>query len=343
MGTKVTLYGHGAYGTREWSIWNDGNVIKIHANGAMYEEPINEGKAGRSIEEQVDLRIRARIRSKLSQGFKRTRGELGDVTTNQLGFVSPMLAQHAKNARGLVPNNCYVQPKLDGHRCLINSEYAYSRGGKIIDTIPEIQSALNLPKGATIDGELYFHGAPLQTIASWAKRRQEATLNLAIHVYDVVMPNAKFTERLSWIQRNIKINEYVKVVDTEMFNPERKVSDYYMSHRRAGFEGAILRPKFGLYEPGKRSKTLLKVKMRFDDEFLCRDVIPDKVGNGVLILETKEGNQFKTVAPGPNFIKHSTLENKEKFIGKYVTCEYAELSIDKIPQHCVAIRWRNDI
>ena len=109
------------------------------------------------------------------------------------------------------------------------------------------------------------------------------------------------------------------------------------------YEGGILRPDLGTYDAGKRSKTLLKVKKRFDDEFKCVKVIPDKVGNGILILKAKNGLLFKTVAPGNHYEKRLALVNKERLVDKMVTCEYAELSTDGIPQHCVAIRWRKDI
>lgn len=345
MDNKVTLYGHGSYGTRVWSIWSEENIIKIQANGQLYEETIHEGKAGRSIEQQVQLRIEARVRNKLSQGFKASKEELGNEVTNQLGLYSPMLAQHAKNTKRVDLAKCFVQPKLDGHRCLVNSEVAYSRGGKLIETIPEILQQLDVPEGVTLDGELYAHGYPLQTIASWAKRRQQHTLKLQFHVYDIIVPddNLSFLDRFNWITDNVKVTENVKIVDTHPFSDRDSVLDWYQSHRRGGFEGSILRPYGGKYEIGKRSKNLLKVKMRFDDEFKCVDILEDKVGNGVLLLETKEGKQFKTVAPGPQFVKREQFLNKEAYIGKYVTCEYAELSIDKIPQHCVAIRWRNDI
>jgi hypothetical protein len=60
-------------------------------------------------------------------------------------------------------------------------------------------------------------------------------------------------------------------------------------------------------------------------------------------LETKEGKPFKTFAPGTYSDKERALVYKERIIGKYVTCEYADLTKEGIPFHCVAIRWRYDI
>lgn len=346
MQDEVTLYAKGEYGVKVWKIWSEGSTIHILANGGRYTEEITEGKAGRSVGEQIALRIKARVRNKLASGFKNTREEaIASSNTNQIGLIRPMLATHAKDNKHFNIRTCYIQPKLDGHRCLINSDIAYSRGGKEIDTIPEIQAALNLPEGVTIDGELYSHGVPLQTVASWAKRRQEGTLRLGIHVYDIITEDdTPFSERFRMVQELIEETQYTHIVDTQKWEVGMSLDQMYALHRQKGYEGSILRPALGKYEAGKRSKTLLKVKKRFDGEFKCVDVLPSREGDlGILLLETQEGKQFKTIAPGCYAEKVSTLINKENFIGRRVTCEYAELSIEKIPQHCVAIRWRRDL
>jgi ATP-dependent DNA ligase len=340
MSTK--LYGNGSYGNRVWEIWNDHNKILIKANGIIYEEIVEEGKAGKTLSQQVDLRMEARIRNKLASGFKATKEELGAVNTNQLGLVMPMLAVHSKNVRHKNFKKMWIQPKLDGHRCLMNSEIMYTRGGKEITTCPEIMDSINIPEGMTLDGELYVHGYSLQQVASWAKRRQPATLKLALHVYDIVT-TGNFSERHELLKQVVTENEFIKVVDTRRYNTEEALAEHYSYYRVNGYEGAILRPDHGTYDAGKRSKTLMKVKMRFDGEYECIDINPDRVGNGVLMLKTPEGREFKTVAPGPNYAKAQQLANKSQFIGRFVTCEYAELSLTRVPQHCVAIRWRKEI
>ena len=340
---ETTLYGKGVHGTNVWKIWAEDNVIKIHANGAIYEEVVMRGLASRSLDEQVELRVNARIRSKLDGGFKRTKEELKGEITNQLGLVAPMLATPLKNVRNVKFEDCFVQPKLDGHRCLINSDGAYSRRGKVIETIPEVLSSLDIPEGITLDGELYCHGVPLQTIASWAKRRQRDTLRLKFHVYDIIGTGEKFSKRYEDLIKIVKQNEFVELVETTHFNPEQEVYDYYRHYRDSGYEGAILRPEDGGYEIGKRSKKLIKVKMRYDGEYLCKDIIPSRDGWGIAVLMTPEGREFKTLCPGDVHTKKKTLDQKNDFIGRHLTCEYAELSLDKVPQHCVAIRWREDI
>lgn len=339
------LYGNGSFGIKEWKIWSDGNVIYIAANGSIHTETINEGKAGRSIEEQIKLRINARVRSKLDHGFKRTKEELLVGNTNQLGLPLPMLA-HAPSNSELIridKSECYIQPKLNGHRCLIGEDGAYSRKGKEIDSIKEIIKSLPIPHGLIYDGELYCHGVPLQRISSWVKRRQKDTLNLQFHIYDVIAPGLQYKERLEVIRRSVKENEYVRLVETEEYDTNINVFDYWMEYKNSGYEGGILRPFEGMYEVGKRSRDLIKIKSRFDAEFECIDIVPSRDGYGILVLKTKEGKEFKTFAPGTYYDKMSALRNKERYIGKLVTVEYAELTEDNVPFHCVATGWRTDL
>lgn len=340
----MKLYGNGVHGTRVWEIWNEGNIIHVKANGVLYKEEIRVGKGGKTIQQQVELRKEARIRSKLSSGFKKTAEELGKVNTNQLGLVMPMLAIHSKQVRHKNFKKMWIQPKLDGHRCLMNRDIMYTRGGKEITQCPEIMESISLPDDITLDGELYVHGYNLQTVASWAKKRQEGTLKLALHVYDIIGDgNLTFAERYKVLQELIKPGQYIQLVNTRRYQEDISLNEYYSEFRRQGYEGGILRPDHGKYEAGKRSKTLMKLKKRFDSEYMCVDVIPDKVGNGILILVTPEGRRFKTVAPGNHYDKKMTLIGKHRYIGRKVTCEYAELSNDKVPQHCVAIRWRAEL
>lgn len=342
---EVILYGKGAYGFNIWKIWSEANIIHIEANGQRYTEEISEGKQSRSISEQIKLRLDSRVRNKMDSGFKYTKEEAEGTITNQLGFAAPMLAKSIKDIRGLDISECAVQPKLDGHRCLINREGAYSRRGKVIDTVPEIIDCLNIPEGITLDGELYCHGVPLQTIASWAKRRQPETLKLQYHVYDVIIEDVTFFKRRVELAKILKDCDPGKIIPvvTMFCNKNFDPFTYCQKFRELGYEGAMLRPLNGLYEIGKRSKDLIKVKMRYDAEFICVGIEESKDGWAVLWLKTESGDVFKASAPGTHYEKKHVIDNKEKYIGRIVTCEYAELTNSGIPFHCVATRWRVDI
>ena len=339
----IILYGTGSLGINKWEVWSEGSTIYIHANGSFYTSQVWINQSGRTMAEQVKLEVTARVRKKLDQGFKRKREELGKHITNQLGLAAPMLATPLTRAGRVPLKDSFVQAKYDGHRCLVAKEGAYSRRGKVIDTIPEILNSLQVPDGAILDGELYCHNMPLQTIASWAKRRQANTLKLRYIIYDIIIPDMPYIERQMLLNKLNYGEEYVSIAENQVFDTNYDPYDYCRYYRDKGYEGAIIRPAYGKYEIGKRSKTLIKVKMRYDAEYLCVDVEKSADGWGILILKTPEGKYFRTSAPGDHTQNREALVNKHDYIGKFVTCEYAELTKDKIPFHCVAIRWRKDI
>ena len=352
--SKVTLFQKGAYGTNVWSIRSDGNLILIEANGQSYSEEVKEGLAGRSLKEQVELRIQARIRNKLDQGFVRSESLMRDYKTNQLGLPLPMLAKkYTSQKNRLFLDQCYYQPKLNGHRCIVTnlcgSIVAYSRRGKWINVIDHILRDIDIPEGMFLDGELYLHGKSLQSISSLVKRDTELpeTKNIEYHVYDCFQMDRldlKFAHRINFLHEGLKSTKSVRLVETNHFSTQDlTVNELLHQHREQGYEGLILRHGSGIYGIGKRPNDLIKVKFRHDAEFLCVKIEPTREGWGNLVLATQDGTEFKCTAPGTIADKIHVLENPEQYINKMVTCEFAELTESGKPFHCVAIGWRNDI
>ena len=339
----IKLYGTGSLGINVWEAWSEGSVVHIHANGHIYTSQVWINQSGRTMAEQVSLEVTARARKKLNQGFKRRKEELGKIITNQLGLAAPMLAQRLDRMGRVNLKGSLVQRKYNGHRFLVANECAYSKLGTIVETVPEITSSIKVPEEAIIDGELYHHGTHLQTIASWVKRRQANTLKLKYIIYDIIIPGMSTLERLKVLKSLEYDKDRVMVSPAYMYDEKIGAENYCLRFRKEGFEGAIIRLPNAKYEAGKRSKSLIKVKMQYDDEYLCVDVEPSADGWGILILKTPEGKFFRTSAPGNHQQKREALVNKQKYIGKFVTCEYAELTKDLIPFHCVAIGWRKDI
>ena len=75
--------------------------------------------------------------------------------------LKPMLAHKYDDKRVDWSKPVYIQPKLDGVRCLFTSEGAYSRNGKQFKNLRHIEIALesffNANPDAVLDGELYKH------------------------------------------------------------------------------------------------------------------------------------------------------------------------------------------
>lgn len=336
---------------REWAISSVANKIIIRhgqIGGSMqYQtEVISEGKASRSMDEQVMSRMASRISKQRDKGYVSNWNKAVHLkATNTLGLPKPMLAKKIADVKNIDYEGAIVQPKFDGNRCLIYCENginkAYTRNGKPIDSITHILQDIEMEEGTILDGELYCHGHPLQTIVSWVKRRQEATLKLKYHVYDVII-DLPYNAR-SNILRQLSFGNSISPVYGTIIRDYDDLIRLFRTYRSTGYEGAILRWGDQGYEDGKRSKSLVKVKHWEDDEFEVLDVISSKDYWGVLVCGIPNGEYFTVSAPGTMGEKTEILLNKENYIGKMVTVEYANLTQDGIPFHPVAIHFRDEI
>ena len=345
-----TLYAKDNNGAiRIWQIGIENDQIKIEhgqLGGAMQSqfEDVAQGKAGRDRLEQIESRMRSRINAKFDAGYVDNVDQAQvERRTNAAGLLKPMLAQPLKNIKNADYSNAFVQYKYDGNRCLITNQggelIAYSRNGKRIDTLDHILQDINLPEGATIDGELYCHGFPLQTIVSWVKRKQAHTDKIRFHAYDIISPIA-YTERLEML-KDLELHGASELVPSWRVNSFEQIQKLFKLSRQNGYEGSIIRLNDYGYEDGKRSKGLIKVKAWQDAEFAVTDILESADGWAVLECSLPNGKSFRVSAPGSIDEKRYVLDNKDFYIFRSVRVEYAQLTKDGIPFHPVAIDWRN--
>ena len=339
---------------RVWEIScpEGGNLITIRygqMSGSMqYQtEFVSDGKASRSLEEQIESRMNSRISKQIDKGYVRTFDEVLEQAraTNAMGYLKPMLAQPIAKVKQIDYTDSVAQPKFDGNRCLIRCEnginIAYTRNRKALTTISHITNDLVLEEGMTVDGELYYHGAPLQSIVSWVKREQPFTKLLKYHLYDVAS-NLAYKER-SDIIRGIPIGESISPVYGTPTACKEDVLKAFREYREQGYEGAILRWGDAGYEDGKRSKSLVKVKEWESEEFNVIDIIPSREGWGICVCALANGKTFKVSSPGAIHEKHKHLINKELHIGGQLTVEFANYTDDGVPFHPVAINFRDAV
>lgn len=358
--TPTILYKQSAQGILQvWSIWYEDDTIYIEwgqEGGEMQEqtEEILESKAARSVEEQVLSRINSRIEKKLDQGYVYNKAEAqANKPTNRLGLMKPMLATPFDRVKGIDFETSWLQAKYDGHRCLVHRRdkdnyIAYSRNGKVIHSIPEILRAiddLDMSVGATLDGELYHHGTPLQRITSWVKRRQANTLNLHYVVYDIMITGGGYKLRHALLESFFKgkSEQFVRLAPTMPCPAASEIAYHLRSTIEDGYEGLILRRSGFPYEDGKRSKGLVKIKQFQDDEFLVVDINPSREGYAILTCATKDGKKFNATAPGDMTQKMRVMNHKQDFIGRFVQLKYANLTEDGVPFHPIATMWRNKL
>lgn len=352
MSIKTELYQQDARGNiRVWSIEEFEDKITIRygvMDGIMQikDEYILDGKATRTQGEQITSRFESRINKQLDRGYKRTIEEAEKrAGTNALNLQKPMLAKPYKDVRDISYAHAYVQPKFDGHRCLmtmVNGKVtAYSRQGKLITTVNHITKGIVLDGDTVLDGELYCHGESLQSLTSWIKKKQENTSRLIYNVYDS-MSGRPFAERFSVLEKAIAGAKFAVSAVTQRVQGYSEVRAFYHQAKSNGYEGAILRWGLEGYQ-SKRSKHLVKIKSKVDADFRVIDVERSKDGWGILVCATDEDEIFRVNAPGGYEEKAIILKNKHKYINRKITVEYANLTKDGIPFHPVAIRFVAEI
>jgi ATP-dependent DNA ligase len=285
----------------------------------------------------------------MDKGYKRTIEEATRSNSNQLGLEQPMLAHPRERVTNINYRGAVYQKKLDGHRCLITKVggevIAYSRKGKLIPAIRHIVEPLQdvIPEGCTLDGELYFHGQKLQTLASWIKREQEETKKLNFVCYDTIS-DQPYIERHANIRGMLEgLHSKIVVLPYTPYTNEENMQAALRSVRKAGFEGLMLRIDGRGYECNKRSSSLIKIKVFQDAEFVVVDINPSEKGWAVCTCVTESGKLFGVSAPGSIDEKTEVLRNKDKYIGRKLKVEYGELTADGIPFHCSALEWWEDV
>jgi DNA ligase-1 len=251
----------------------------------------------------------------------------------------------------------YMQPKLDGVRCMIQYSIwsespdkpkvmAYSRTGKewknIDHILQELEPFFKRFPHVVLDGELYNHDLrrDFEKIISLVRKtkpteadRQESKEKVQFHCYDFV--NAQQLISLNFDRRNEFLrmefaNDYhsVKILDFEVVNSERMAGFYHTRNLECGYEGSILR-KNALYEC-KRSYNLQKYKDFHDAEATIVGYVPGKgkrTGTiGKFLMRDDKGIEFGC-PPGKGYdYKDMTdmLENIEDYIGQTATFTYFE-------------------
>ena len=325
---------------RTWDIEVEcGDLVISHGylNGAQTTKrvPVSLNQSGRTLDEQIDLEYDSRVNKQLDRGYAL------DIDTadkkqmsNSLNLPLPMLAQPVNKVKK-IPTSMHCQYKYDGMRCLIHHGadglIAYSRGGKRIETIRHITTNIQIPEGHTVDGELYLHDTPLQTIMSLAKRYQPATKELNYMLYDIITEEA-YGQRLARIRR-IATNSgpMIKLAPTVSFTKQSVISDMMGEAQLMGYEGLILRDTSTPYEAGKRSPSLIKVKSVEDDEFTIINITASVDGHAILHCQN-----FAVLAPGTHAFKHHVYLHADDYLGKQVRVEYANKTKDGVPFHPVA-------
>ena len=256
-------------------------------------------------------------------------------------MIKPMLAYKVDKKPVNWSEKVFMQPKLDGVRCVISKDGAWSRTGKPwlnIDHILEsLKPVFEACPGLTLDGELYNHELKndFEKIISLVRKqkptaahRAEAADLVQFHCYDYIDTSATFEKRMEFLYTAPLYSDCVKYVPTHPVATRDLANAIHADYLEAGYEGSILRLN-GVYEC-KRSYNLQKFKDFQDTEATIIGYVPGK-GKftgliGKFIMMDSDGIEFGCpIGKGYNFQdRRDILNNIQDYIGMCATFTYFE-------------------
>jgi len=345
-----TLYAKSSTGkVKQWSIEASGNTIiecwgytdgkKQEQHKSVYGKNIGRSNAT-SPEQQCELECQSKWQKKIDEQYTTDKDSIKDYKDQEI--LLPMLALRYQERKHNIKFPCYVQPKLNGVRCVFQNNEFVSRGGKVYETLdhlrPELEDLdINVP-----DGEIYIHGMSFQEIVRRVKKyRKDKTEELEYWIYDQINKDT-FEVRNKKIANNFSKNKSMKLVyvPTVEVNSEIEIKKWHDKWVQEGFEGVIIRNKEGLYKVKHRSADLQKYKMFEDNEFTIigghEGSGPD-VGTVVFEVETTDHKKFSVRPKGTREMRAEWFKNLKKLIGKELTVRYQQLSDSNIPIFPVGI------
>jgi len=255
-------------------------------------------------------------------------------------MIKPMLAHKFDNSRVDWSQPVYIQPKLDGVRCLLTKDGGFSRTGKKFMNIAHIELAL-IPffkqnPDIVLDGELYNHKLKndFEKIISLVRKqkptaddRRDAQHLVQFHVYDYVDDKYdSYKNRMLQLVMSDIYDVQIKYVPAKLVDSYNYARDLHVTYLSEGYEGSIIRLD-GLYKHG-RSYDLMKFKDFSDTE---ATIIGYELGKGKrtgtlgkFIMLDDEGVEFGC-PPGKGYSYKDLAEmlnNITDYIGKRATFTY---------------------
>lgn len=262
--------------------------------------------------------------------------------------ILPMLANSFKESILDWQNQIFIQPKLDGMRCLnFRDGTKISRKNRPIENVDHIQ----LISDEIIDGELYVHGESFQKNMQYIKKyRKGLTEKIGYHVYDLIDDELEFVDRYMKLKEIVKDVKHVHLVPTFRVFNINDINNYHKLFIKEGYEGSIIR----LNEPymvNKRSNNILKYKDFQDLALKIKSVVPTEARpeQGTFIFSWKgaKGHPLgdDILGCGMKFShdeRKEFLDNKDAYIGKTAEIRFFEYSDEGIPRFPVCVGLRLD-
>lgn len=376
--SSPTLYKTTSSGSlRQWRVWSSGADVytehgQVGGKLQISKDTVKGKSKGRSnettAEQQAALDAEHLRDAYIKRGYSETRGA-AEKTTNALPAILPMLAHVYEDVKDPI-YPAYVQPKLDGVRCLAvvrdGKCTLYTRSQKVIDTVPHVVAAieriskLRKAPNFVLDGELYNHElkGDFNRILGAIKRKGVGEDSHLVYYYVYDLPSHRtltagplsfpFSHRIEVLTELIGAAPIpLVVVDTILVTREDDMRELAAKFMRDGYEGAMYRSTSGYYE-GKRSRHLLKVKTMRDGEF---EVVGYTEGRGKLmgkvgawVCKTKDRVEFKAKMEGSlDDLPPFGSADANSYIGQFLTVRYQGLTPDGSLRFPVGVKFKDEV
>ena len=259
----------------------------------------------------------------------------------------PMLAYPVNDKPIDYNKPVFIQPKLDGVRCIIQCEdfqhhgkviKAYSRTGKEWKNIRHILEQLRpfffKYPNVVLDGELYNHKFKddFEQIISMVRKtkptdedRSISRENVQFHCYDIIDEELPFDQRIEFVMNELRDSASVRTVET-LQTDEANAHFIHTMNKENGYEGSIVRTN-DVYKCG-RSWSLRKFKDFEDSEALIVDWVEGKgkrIGTiGKFMAMDKDKNIFGMPVMDKFKYLQDNFEEMKTWVGKTATFTYFE-------------------
>ena len=263
----------------------------------------------------------------------------------------PMLAHKFDNKRVDWSKPVFIQPKLDGIRCIMTADGCYSRNGKKFMNVQHlytkaIQDLFKVNPLLVIDGELYNHDLrdDFEKIVSLVRKqkpkpedRKEARKLIQYHVYDFVMAYKgkldliesdmnRYEKRMHQLVCSDMYGKHIRYVPSRGVHSLDKAKEIHNDFLEKGYEGSILRLD-GPYKCG-RSYDLMKFKDFSDTEAKIIDWVEGKGKRrgtiGKFIAIDSDGVKFGMPVMDNFEYLQKNFKKMQRYVGKIATFTYFE-------------------
>ena len=261
----------------------------------------------------------------------------------------PMLAYPVSDKPINYNEPVFIQPKLDGVRCVIQAEWpnpmrievkAYSRTGKPWQNIEHILFNLKpwfvLNPNVILDGELYNHDLrdDFEQIISLVRRQKpddidmlESAEMVQFHCYDIIDEELLFDQRIEFVTESLMLlGDSIHIVDTILMPTEVQAKDCHQDNLNQGYEGSIVRTN-DVYKCG-RSWSLRKFKDFHDAEANITGWVEGKGKRkgtiGKFTAIDIDENEFGMPVMGKFKDLQDNFEEMKTWVGEVATFTYFE-------------------